>query len=439
MCKGVDSVTVFSEGIALALNEEGSDYRIMKFLLDDGTVIVPEEEEIYAGAYSFFSEKFLAVYNRKGQYGFVNKAGQKVIDFKYSNAHPFSEGLASMMKNDGFFKRISGKSDGYVVYVDKDGDELRIEKSVGKIVMGTSFYKKEALVRTQDGRYCFIDNGGLLLRERQEVDFNVDAKFRLSKETNQDVPRTFSRNDVTTAEQDGLWGYTNSDGKWIIPPQFIEASPFSRQGYAPVRLKNGQCGVLKLVDGTCSISQDFGSDKIDKKEGKESVSVSVVVPEAYRSKVLSMNVVSKDFSENVSLSVEKDSVARVQMAIPLEDRVYRIQSNGLVLAEQAFEPVTPDADLEFKVKKKTTRANEKDIQYVEITVTNPGRKAFKGDVSFKGKGFVCKDNWLEIEPGGIQRISGYFTNVTKRENRSIVIETRDGKVTQYVFVIPIIG
>lgn len=442
--RAADSITAFSEGLALVLNREGSNYRIQSFLSEDGLLISPEQDDIYAGEYAFFSEGLLPAHNRKGQYGFVNNVGREVVDFDYTSVHPFSEGFAAVGKNNGFFKRIanniSGSSNDYVIYIDLEGDELRLDKAVGRIQMGTSFYKDEALVRTQDGRYCFIDKKGRLLREIEDADFTYDWKFRLVDNTEPIAHSSvYSRSDIVIAELNGLWGYKDFGGKWIVPPQFITATPFNFQGFAVVGLKDGQYGILKLIEGSYHIAQEAGA-LVDNTNGKESVAVTVTVPDFYKTQRLFLDVIGEDFNESVVLASMPGSDARVQILLPPEERVYCIRCDRLILYEKEFCPITPNtADLEFKINKKSARANADDYFYIDIIVSNSGKRAFKGDISIKGRGFVCSTNWLDIDPSGMMRISGYFTKVIKRETRSIVIKVGDREETLNVYLVPFIG
>lgn len=93
----------FSEGIAVAENY-GDYYNYSYFLINEKGEIINSESFDYAGT---CSEGLIPV-QRDGKYGYIDKDGNTVIDFKYTYAYSFNNGLAKV-ENDyyqyGFIDR----------------------------------------------------------------------------------------------------------------------------------------------------------------------------------------------------------------------------------------------------------------------------------------------------------------------------------------------
>lgn len=154
-----DSITQMTEDCALVLKYEENKYRLTGILHMDQRVVVINDDW-YVADFPFFSEGKLPVYNKTGKYGYIGTNGKLLIDFAYSNVHPFSEGWASVSKgknllgNIGFIRKNNKQK---VFYIDEQGRVMNLPMDIGDIYSGTSFKNGEALVITKDNRYCFIN------------------------------------------------------------------------------------------------------------------------------------------------------------------------------------------------------------------------------------------------------------------------------------------
>ena len=106
--------------------------------------------------------------NTYGKWGFIDETGNVVIEARFDNAKPFSEGLAA------------------VIIRENSGDKIGYIDKIGRMVVQPQFYL----------------SGG-------ESDFS------------------FSQGLAPVPAQNGKWGYINKAGKFVIAPQFAHAFPFS--------------------------------------------------------------------------------------------------------------------------------------------------------------------------------------------------------------------
>ena len=185
-----DSITAMSEGCALVLNRtEDGDYQLTNILYRDGSV-TSIMGEYYVKAYPFFSEGRLPVYNKRKRYGYMDTSGKLVVNCSYSSAYPFSEGWAAVGKGKGILGIgvdliKTGKEK--ISYIDKDGKTMPLQADLEDITMGTSFKNGEALVVTKEGKYCFINTSGKVIRTDNNVALSFDKKHALGSEDDFDV------------------------------------------------------------------------------------------------------------------------------------------------------------------------------------------------------------------------------------------------------------
>ena len=145
---------------------------------------------------SRFSEGLAAAKTTAGGgWGYVDRTGAFVIPPQFTNADPFSQGLAPVSYGGSWF------------YITK----------AGAFALGTSFYRAYpfsadglALVQpSQDGQFGYI---------RRDGTFAIAPTFVEAREFSQGLApvRVGSR-----------WGYVTTSGALAIPGQFVEAFPFN--------------------------------------------------------------------------------------------------------------------------------------------------------------------------------------------------------------------
>lgn len=452
-CKGeevvpflADSITTFVENKALILRRTiGGEHILMGILHDDqhggyGYQTV-SGGPYYIEDYPFFSEGYLIVWGesmfRKSRLcGYLDEKGELAIDLKYSSAKPFSEGLASVVET------ILGST--LTTYIDRYGRKLKIDKSVGSVVMASSFFNSEAIIRNSNGIYLYIDTNGRLLRERDGANLDFDWKGRVSKES---LPSPLPKPDGPIPFcENGMWGYRNTNGSVLVPPQFYMADPFI-SGNARVSISYSDStnvtvfrpGILRLVDGCVTLTQEFGT-MTEKSRNKEPVHFVCKLPNALSNKVIALDVISGSNKQR-ELIVSKGTAGECQMSLPIQPRNVKLSIEGICYLDEVFSPVMAYDQITVSVTSLSKRADKNGNFYFEIVFANRGSHDVMVPIAVRGRSLVCKVvSPILIQGGTTCRIKGYFTKVnTQREVRTIIVEYGDKTVSKSVQVIPIIG
>lgn len=212
----------------------------------------------FPGAYSEGLAPFLV----DGKYGFIDKKGKTVIDFKYDFAASFSEGLALVKigENYGFIDR-EGKvvvepqfalatsfSDGLaaVRYSKTDPHPIFIDKDNHLI-----FYKPNYLTKSFDKQPIPTDKN-LKPLNQNPTSILSDPKTNFIAKVSFDS-RAFSEN-LVSVKINNQYGYINKEGRVVIDPQFSYADAFS-SGLAQISLK-GKCAFIN-ESGTIVINTPY--------------------------------------------------------------------------------------------------------------------------------------------------------------------------------------
>ena len=226
--KFVDGIMLIGTG-----NDENKKYG---FIDNMGDIIAePIYENTYykssasSGDNSGFSEG-LACVCKEGKWGYINKKGKEVIEFKYPYADNFYEGLAAVSSREG----------GKVGYINKSG-ELVIKESFD---VAFEFYNGIAIVKIND-KYYFIDTLGNIVRE---LDYDYIDLGRYDYE--------WKYSGIVRVEKNGLVGaicVKNGEIKVIVEPKYSYLSGFgAADGQASFSTssenENGTCGIID-VDG----------------------------------------------------------------------------------------------------------------------------------------------------------------------------------------------
>jgi len=179
----------FSEGLAAFEDPNLKD----GYINHAGEVVI---EPCYVLALEF-SEGRAAVKKKEG-WGFINKHGDVVIPLQYDSARSFSEDLAAIKKNEKW-GAINKQGE---VMISFEYDYIR------------SFSEGLAAVKKND-KWGYIEKNGQVV---------IPFKF--------DDAETFS-DGLAPVEVGGKWGYINKKGDFVIEPKFYLASPFT-EGFAKV-------------------------------------------------------------------------------------------------------------------------------------------------------------------------------------------------------------
>ena len=188
-----------------------------------------------------FSEGFAVVArevpNTHGRWGFIDQTGKFVIEAKFNNAKPFSEGLAAVIVPD----------QGKLGYIDQTG-RIVIEPQfgIGTGASNFSFSEGLAAVPVASGKWGYINKAG---------------KFVIQPLFAHAFPFSEGRAIVGIAEPaysiDYKWGFIDKDGRWIAEPRFNSASEFS-EGLAAI-LVDQKVGYID-AQGAIVIKPQFAPD-----------------------------------------------------------------------------------------------------------------------------------------------------------------------------------
>ena len=211
-----------SEGI-ITFKEDG----LYGFMDMGGNILVPPSYP-YAGT---FSEGLAAVTNKKGEIGYVDREGTVQIEFRKGTfGGEFENGRAAFYKTDDQGGLIDRNGDWVIKpkyhscyynescqvweleYGDFDGTEDVYYFQTGMLVKGISLVKEitsEYLVAYEGSKAALFLIG--------DSDYSK-VKF--------DYLENFSEG-LAVARANGKYGYINTQGEWVIAPQFSNARSFS--------------------------------------------------------------------------------------------------------------------------------------------------------------------------------------------------------------------
>ncbi len=176
------------------------------------------------------------------KWGFIDAAGEWIIEAQYGHAEYFRDGLCTV----------------------KIGEKWGVIDTTGKVVVQPEydwyvvFYDDLAAVDI-DGKYGYIDKKGNTV---------IEAKFNYAMDFHDGVALVL---------KDNQWGLIDTEGNWVKQPCYTKVEPF-RYGLAPVELDDGSWGYIDttgevVIDGyarTTGFYED-GYAAVMTKEGKWTV------------------------------------------------------------------------------------------------------------------------------------------------------------------------
>lgn len=445
-----DSITPFSEGLALVLNygTEGR-MRLDRILRADKSAVTVGDE-VYVDQFPFFSEGLLPVFNKSGKAGYMNENGVIAIPFKYSNPHPFSNGLAAVSKAKNMFQKaasavtaavgaedIMGKDK--VFYINALGGEMKLPKEIGDIYFGSTFKDGEALVLNKQRQYCIINPQGRLLRIEPSVTLRFDERHALT-DIDESAPKVAARRtDGPDVFSDGrLTGYRRGS-RVIVPAQFTAAEPFDR-GQA-IASRFGGTGVLALVNGNVGVTMKKGS-LAPTGSDVESIDLEVVLPKDFAGEEIQVEVADKDNNVVSRMTDADDGSGRhsVALMLPKGKRTVRVRAGNLEVWNSQISGTggesgdSDEAGVRISFGASKVKANSKDAAAVAVTIVNDTSEPLSGPVRMTGASPSVKS--VNIPAGGKKTISAYFSKITKSEVRKVTVTIGGHSATRNITLQP---
>ena len=156
------------------------------YLSEDGTQVTPC---VYSEAEPF--SEGLACVCMDGKYGYIGKDGETVLPFIYDQASSFLEGVAYVLQGEEYG------------LIDKNGDmvlKLTDYDSISSFREGAAFF-------CRDGRYGYMDKSGRILAEP----IYEDAGYFYGG--------------CAMVVRNGLYGVIDKNGREILPTEYYSVSP----------------------------------------------------------------------------------------------------------------------------------------------------------------------------------------------------------------------
>jgi hypothetical protein len=151
-----------------------------------------------------FSEEFASIQALDKKYGFINIEGELVIPCRFQAVGFFSGGVAWAREENG-----------KVGFIDKSGSWV-IKPELDHV---KPFEKISGMARVKkDDKWFYVNRTGEILT------VDTDAFFDFSE-------------GLAEGEKNGLRGFFNNEGIWVIEPKFQDAKKF-KDGYASVKFNN---------------------------------------------------------------------------------------------------------------------------------------------------------------------------------------------------------
>lgn len=442
---GADSITPFCEGLALVLRRTPEGMMKLESILREDKSVATVGEEVFVDQFPFFSEGLLPVTNKGGKAGYMDQNGIMKIPFKFSNPHPFSEGLAAVSKGKGLLSKVVnavGASDlmgkDKVFYINTLGGEIKLSKEIGDIYFGSTFRNGEALVINKNRQYCMINRNGQLVRIEPSVTLRFDDHYALTDLNEEDEKPVVRRTDGPDVFSDGKnLGYRKGS-KIVVAPQFSKAEPFDKNRAIATRL--GGVGVLGFVAGDVAVSMKKGSLQATSSD-VESIDLEVVMPKDYQGSPIEVEFADKDGKLVSSLTDADDGTGRhvVSLMLPKGKRTVRVISENLEVwnsgmnGDSDSNGETSD-DVKFSFSATTVKANAKDAASVAITITNGTSERLKGALRIKGA--TCSVKNVDIPAGGKKVIYAHFAKVVKQEVRVVTVSVDEFSTSRKITLQP---
>lgn len=252
----------FSEGLA-AVSLDRLSYG---FIDEQGVLVIPYMTQL--GEPGSFSEGLAVVRNQEwSKQGFIDRTGKVQIELKYQEAHNFSEGLA-WVRIDDKWGAIDTKGEIRVTpKFSEDPDEFHdgLALFMKRLRTADCSQSKDFSFRQIDD-FLFINRSGDIVKAPTCQSFACDNLYQSFEDH---YCGSYSES-LAPIQSGHKWGFQDTSGKVVIPPQFDSVGEFSeglvmvriadRRGYIDhqgmVVIKPQFVQAMRFSDGLAAVSID---------------------------------------------------------------------------------------------------------------------------------------------------------------------------------------
>ena len=379
-----DSVTNYSENLALVLDKSGKKLKIRGIINESGN-FTRVYDELFANKYSYYSEGLVSVTAPSGKAGYLDHKGNEVIPCQYRIARPFIKGWASVEPS---------KRKKQTIYINHQRQTLNIQNPHhGNVVMGSSFNSSgEALIAYYNNDNAIINTQGMVVRDykRKEnvtpirtYDFSFDESGKNSF-ANPDLGLSFD-SELLPFTSNQLMGYKKTN-RVVVPPQFTWAEQFAND--CAIICQKNKFGIVKLVEG--SFSGTFDGDDLVITTGKTAPSYiySLAIPESLDPDALQvMFDIGDGNMQTVDLKNNKyEFTPFVEKSTGICEMKMQVLSDGLLLWSDSMEKSVMSVNLDISSPiALSEKANDQDLIRIQSVITNNSASPIAVSVNFSAK------------------------------------------------------
>lgn len=426
-----DSITDFCENKALVLTKEGNKYRLSGVLYNNNNQFKSlESNTYYITRYSRFSEGLLCISNSKNKQGFINEDGDIMIECKYAETHPFSQGRASVKLPNKKF-----------MYLDQEGRAIILEPGEGDIIFASTFCNDEAVVYTTNRKGYVIGLNGETLRpydcdimkaKINPHDYTILESGSASKNREETPDIKSTAGDYLFCDG-GLYGYKNNE-YLILPAQFTYASGFI-DNYALVKHDN-KYGFLELINGKIEGRMKNSTIEVSS-DVPEMATYIVTLPHQYEKRDITLRYTDEKgaFSEinsTTTSGTSRNFIFRPDCQKNQREKKYNFAlfSEGLLLYKDSA-TIKYSYPIKIKLSEpmvESSKADANDLCYAYADITNSSNQHLNLKATFYINN-VAHTTTAEVAPGQTHRARVSFT-VKEKKVINIYVKLSNGLVSK---------
>ena len=429
-----DSVTMYSENLALVLEKSGNGFKI-KGIINGSGVFTKILGEYFTNKYSYFSQGLVSVVNTSGKSGYLNDKGELAIPCQYRIARPFINGWASVEPD---------KRQKQTIYINQQREKLKISDfHNGKVIMGSSFNSNgEALVAYYDNDNAIINTKGKFVRKYVRKKNIVPVRsydFAFDESGKNDIPNLVPKISFDTEPSPftlgQLMGYKKAN-RVVAPPQFSQAGQFANN--CAIVCQNDKFGIVKLIDGSFSGSFEAEDDLVAAGKSTPTCSYSLAIPKNLDPNALQVMFDNGDGNmKTISFQGNKyEFIPFIDHNADTSVMRMQVMSDGLSLWADSLVKSVTKVSLDIGMPEALSeRANEHDELRIRSVITNnsdmPVIVMGYFDASFaKGSNnrFEKKNFWHKIAPNSKKEIFADLIVEEKEETKvfiSVIVDKKN--------------